>query len=51
MFRDTKKAFSQDAKAQTLSKYTIDSNYFDEFTKKIYISVRRLKYEKILDQL
>ena len=25
---------------------------FDEFTKKIYISVlRRLKYEKILDQL
>ena len=31
MFRDTKKAFSQDAKAQTLSRYAINNNYFADF--------------------
>ena len=47
MYRDTKKAFSQDAKAQTLSKYTIDSNYFDEFTKnEIFFSLMPLLHSE-----
>ena len=47
MFRDVKKAFSQDTKAQTLSKYTIKNNYLAEFTRnEIFFSLMPLLHSE-----
>ena len=47
MFRDVKKAFSQDTKAQTLSKYTIKNNYFADFTRnEIFFSLMPLLHSE-----
>ena len=49
MFRDSKKAFAQDSKAQTLSKFMIKNEYFSNFTNnEILFSLIPLLHSEII---